>query len=78
MGVEPRDTEGWLLVSNNKVLAELLSNILIMRQHVQKSPCLKPWIFLPLKGLWRWWCLVTKSCPTLATPWTVAWQAPLV
>ena len=21
--------------------------------------------------------LVTKSCPTLATPWTVAWQAPL-
>ena len=22
-------------------------------------------------------CLVAKSCPTLATPWTVAWQAPL-
>ena len=23
------------------------------------------------------WSLVTKSCPTLATPWTVAHQAPL-
>ena len=22
-------------------------------------------------------CLVTKSCPTIATPWTVAFQAPL-
>ena len=22
-------------------------------------------------------CLVTKSCPTVATPWTVALQAPL-
>ena len=22
-------------------------------------------------------CLVTKSCPTLVTPWTVACQAPL-
>ena len=22
-------------------------------------------------------CLVAKSCPTLATPWTVACQAPL-
>ena len=21
--------------------------------------------------------LVTKSCPTLVTPWTVTWQAPL-
>ena len=51
--------------------------ILIMRQHMQKSPFLKPWIFLPLKGLWWWWCLVAKSCLTLATPWTVACQAPL-
>ena len=24
-----------------------------------------------------WWWLVAKSCPTLATPWTVACQAPL-
>ena len=25
-----------------------------------------------------WWCgLVTKSCPTLATPWTATCQAPL-
>ena len=23
------------------------------------------------------WCLVTKLCPTLATPWTVVLQAPL-
>ena len=23
------------------------------------------------------WCLVTKLCPTLATPWTVAYQVPL-
>ena len=30
--------------------------------------------------LWWWWFgggLVTKLCPTLATPWTVARQAPL-
>ena len=26
---------------------------------------------------WAWWCLVTKSCFTLVTPWTVAHQAPL-
>ena len=24
-----------------------------------------------------WYCLVVKSCPTLATPWTAAYQAPL-
>ena len=24
-----------------------------------------------------WWCLVTKSCLTLAIPWTIAHQAPL-
>ena len=37
-------------------------------------------------GLWPWemnhrlalgWCLVAKSCLTLATPWAVARQAPL-
>ena len=27
-------------------------------------------------GRWWWW-LSAKSCPTLATPWTVAHQAPL-
>ena len=29
--------------------------------------------------MYEWWCggLVTKSCLTLATPWTVACQAPL-
>ena len=28
---------------------------------------------------WWWWLggLVTKSCPTLANPWTAACQAPL-
>ena len=31
------------------------------------SPCL-----LNLYAVWCWW-----SCPTIATPWTVAWQAPL-
>ena len=24
-----------------------------------------------------WWCSVTRLCPTLVTPWTVASQAPL-
>ena len=27
--------------------------------------------------VWRWCGLVTKSCLTLVTPWTVARQAPL-
>ena len=29
------------------------------------------------EGSWWWWRLVTQSCPTLATLWTVAHQAPL-
>ena len=32
-----------------------------------KKPCVWRW----------WWCWVTKSCPTLATPWPAALQAPL-
>ena len=27
--------------------------------------------------LHRWWCSVAQSCPTLATPWTAAYQASL-
>ena len=26
---------------------------------------------------WWWWFSCTKLCPTLAIPWTVAWQDPL-
>ena len=34
---------------------------------------------LPVSSPGWWWLggLVAKSCPTLATPWTVAYQAPL-
>ena len=31
---------------------------------------------LPAKILWIPWGLVTKLCPILVTPWTVAHQAP--
>ena len=38
-----------------------------VRQGYILSPCL-----FNLYAVWCWW-----SCPTIATPWTVAWQAPL-
>ena len=30
----------------------------------------------PREAAW-WWCLVTQSCLTLGTPWTIAHQVPL-
>ena len=41
-------------------------------------PCNAISVFPAIRYFWSGgWCLVTKSCPTLVTPWTVASQAPL-
>ena len=68
LGNPSGDTSCWLCVSGQE---HILSELQLLELRFLEFFQIWPWCRYKLVGL------VAKSCPTLATPWTVAHQAPL-